>query len=528
MKKNYSFFIAGPTEDSREERECLKILANDLNSEYRAQELHINAMSYRNFDDNQERYNDFIKNEADLAFFVLKGGIGEKTLEEFITAAEAWRAKKLPEIVVFLHRSADNNSAEIGKIYGLMEGLLNKQYPIRYNSLEELRAEAKLRIGRHIQKWLNEPKSRITESVLEKTTPKQEQKDFANSSVPNSICRHRIIWMICIAVVLIGGLFLWKNFLYRPKPTILFAGGGSAASYLKQYAGIDLYNYKGGVFANMPSGNAWPLLSEEYYRHHNLAQKPIYVTLCVSAKKIDTTKMLIACDGNALRSEGTVVKCLLGFDTLTVYIQQNLYDEFTGKGMLRINDTVITKQQLAEIINLKNSINIFSTSATSGTALTYQELFSSDTNINFEKMLNNGNLSHFNEASTLPDINNSDKNKKKNYVVLGSTSYFINDLKTEQTNNNFTYKALRVCDEKKQFVKKPIILYFVAFLDNNNQSYTVIPKPIWDFLNKEGMKTLIGKEYLKEIKNRRLAHEGLFTPLRSKASMNPMVKKEEW
>ena len=128
MKRNISIFIAGATKETRNERECLKILANDLSSAKRAQGININAMSYKNFDDNQERYNEFIVNEADLVFIILKGGIGDKTKEEFLKAAEAWREKKRPEIIVFLDESTlDEKSSSAGEIRGLIEASLNQQ-----------------------------------------------------------------------------------------------------------------------------------------------------------------------------------------------------------------------------------------------------------------------------------------------------------------------------------------------------------------------------------------------------------------
>ena len=59
MDKIIKIFIAGAKE-LKQERNCIKVLANDLSSKYESRGMHIIAHSYEHFDDNQKSYNDYI------------------------------------------------------------------------------------------------------------------------------------------------------------------------------------------------------------------------------------------------------------------------------------------------------------------------------------------------------------------------------------------------------------------------------------------------------------------------------------
>ena len=62
----------------------------------------------------QERYNKFIRERADIAFFVLYDEINEKTKEEFDTAYESCMNSKrrAPDLIVFSHKSSSNKEIE--------------------------------------------------------------------------------------------------------------------------------------------------------------------------------------------------------------------------------------------------------------------------------------------------------------------------------------------------------------------------------------------------------------------------------
>lgn len=103
MKKLIPIFVAG-AKNLRPQRLSLKAMANDLNAEFHAQKTNVilQMCSYENFGDHQHEYNQFIEEASSLVIFVLDGGIGEYTADEFILAANKYKKDKSPEILVFL------------------------------------------------------------------------------------------------------------------------------------------------------------------------------------------------------------------------------------------------------------------------------------------------------------------------------------------------------------------------------------------------------------------------------------------
>ena len=91
-----SIFLAGAT-TLEAEREQLKILANDMSSDAYMQGLNVKAFSYDNFNDNQDQYNVFIENNADIFILIIKDGLGIKPKEEFEKAAVSFQSKKHSE-----------------------------------------------------------------------------------------------------------------------------------------------------------------------------------------------------------------------------------------------------------------------------------------------------------------------------------------------------------------------------------------------------------------------------------------------
>lgn len=143
-----SIFLAGAKE-LKEERAQLKILANDMSSDAYMQGLNVKAFSYDNFNDNQDQYNAFIENNADIFILIIKDGLGVKSKEEFEKAAKSFQSKKHPEIIVFLHETVSNSE----EIYSLMEEHLGKQYyAVDYSSIDDLKAKARKRIDWYIKK----------------------------------------------------------------------------------------------------------------------------------------------------------------------------------------------------------------------------------------------------------------------------------------------------------------------------------------------------------------------------------------
>ena len=117
-------FIAG-SKELKTERNGIKIIANDLSSLYSSRGIHITANSYEHFDENQDSYNRFIVEEADIVVFILDGYIGSKTEEEFIAATKSLNEKNHPDIMIFIREyDGEAITPNIARIQGLIAGCL--------------------------------------------------------------------------------------------------------------------------------------------------------------------------------------------------------------------------------------------------------------------------------------------------------------------------------------------------------------------------------------------------------------------
>lgn len=102
MKKIH-IFVAG-AKDLKLQRTALKALGNDINAEFEhsGNDTSLSIRTYENFGENQEEYNTYIQDKADLIIFVLEGKIGPYTEKEFLVAYQQLKLKKHPQILVFL------------------------------------------------------------------------------------------------------------------------------------------------------------------------------------------------------------------------------------------------------------------------------------------------------------------------------------------------------------------------------------------------------------------------------------------
>lgn len=524
MNKEIKVFVAG-SKDLRDERNTLKILANDLCTRYQSKGYSVAIYSYENLEDDQGSYNSFIKSQADITLFVVSEGIGSRTEEEFREATNKWNTEGRPEVIVFV-KSSKEVTPEIARFEGLMQGRLSDRYHVDYSDLKDLRAEAKERLVRYIDERIE--KDRISGESITPTKPKIKHEKSANKSIRQKVVSISRIWLTALtAAVLVLSVALIFILTRPPKTTIMFAGGGSAANYILQQTGIDLFNYEGGVYANMPSENAWPLLSEAYYRYRRVNwEEPPFVTVCVSASKIDPNKMLNTFTpgelSKKLTGKTTVVECLLGYDTLAVYIQKDLFNRLKDYGLLNDSNSKneITPRQVAALIRNEDSIEIklFSTSLQSGTTSSWQKCLEEE-GMDITSKIIKEKINIYNKESELSDFS-----ENKNYIILGSTSYFVDALDSAKNTEPYPFYTLYLKKKlnEKECLTKPIYLYFVAPCDKDD---AVIPKPIWKFLNTDGMKKLIGKKYLDDIKKRKITPMGLITRMKTNAS--EMIPKEK-
>lgn len=144
--KTISIFVAG-AKNLQHLRLRLKAMANDLNNEFKQKGVNmaVNMLSYENFGDDQQTYNKFIAEEADMVIFLLEDRIGAKTEEEYRIAVKCHEQNGHPEHCVFL-KEFDHRTDDIAHIEELMSSTSNKYY-VNYSNPEDLLAKAKSRIS---------------------------------------------------------------------------------------------------------------------------------------------------------------------------------------------------------------------------------------------------------------------------------------------------------------------------------------------------------------------------------------------
>ena len=493
MKKVIRIFVAG-AKDLQSERNALKALAHDLNTHYEDRHIGIflKIKSYEDFKDNQNEYNDYIENFADVVIFVLKDGIGIHTEEEFIMASNAFSRKKHPEIIVFINKNRQNNNVE-EKMQKLMQEHLNNHYFVEYADDDDLKAEARKRIDRYVR-------------------PTFQMNSRAG--------KWTIATLFCL-MLLFAGLFVWSNYFKEKEeqrlngdknsPSLLFAGGGSVIEFIHQECVKDkafLINYPNSICEYIASKNAWRLLSEEVNRsfyqggNNNLN----YRTICLSADSIpaDSSTFLneiSSCPLKKMGDECRIVECYLGEDPLIVYVHKDFFEKNkeylekvanSHKGdslyIITNKDKYISTVLLSRILldnekkSPKDKIHIFSTSYTSGTAYVYQQNLD---NVNFKDMFDarhqsDYNISIFNEISLFNDLASE---SNSNLIVLGSKYYHFKIDDNEKDEEQDTYYMYYV-KKDNQIISKPLYLYFVAFFKDVAKATLDIPVPIYEFLEK--------------------------------------------
>lgn len=487
MEKELKIFIAGAKE-LKQERNCIKVLANDLSSKYGPRGIHVIAHSYEHFDDNQKSYNDFIEKEADIVIFILKGKIGSKTEEEFLKATDSFRKENRPEVIVFVHEyNHDEITSDIGRIQGLIAGRLGDKYHIDYSSLDDLRSKSRDRIERFVDQHESIASSH-PKSLLNQT------KDKVESSKIISWGRKQKRWIfgILAGLVLMLGIGLLYLYQQNKKPFVIFAGGGSVVNFIKDITNdsIDIRKSPDYIYLNLGSGTAWSLLAEEANRYINKeGGENEIISICLSADKIDSTFFNEKTED--LFEKAQIVGYYLGEDPLVVYISNKLADT---DSLLKRSD--ISPQRLVQLIqdvstDAQNR-RLFTTSQTSGTLRLYQNCISKvDTLIQLEKMYTQEKAHLFYQ-----DTQSSKIGKYDFFAILGSKHYRANNLTKD------SYRELYVKDDDG-YVTKPMYVYFVAKM-NGNIEYLTIEDPVIDFLKRINAPENMGKDKWEEVINGRL------------------------
>ncbi len=476
--KKISIFVAG-AKDLELQRLKLKALVNDMNADYlkNNQMIHINVHSYENFENNnQNAYNHFIVNEADLAIFVLDGRIGEKTELEYLLAAENFRNSGIPKVLVFV-KKYDELTPDIAYINGLLKSNSDDYYTT-YENDHDLMSLARRSIEALVDEICSKP---ITSSHEEKIPGIKNKFKNENSLYVESIgsssgtetgkFRNYYKYMTMVLLPLCIFLVCMNFFPKGPKPHLLIAGGGSAANFIDKYAKDSLKNFKGGYYVHQPSRNAWSLLSEEVVTKPSVRK---YYPICISADTLSNNDLLDIANSDAFLSVGVVIGVKLGNDTMVVSLENHpgLISKLSADCLINKRMSV---SELSELISDTSSVNIYATNPGSGTRNNYAKYLAK---VGFE--LKDGYLAKFSEDTDLSKIVSSNQP----YILLGSKCYQMKDLKGElQDGNAMNFILYHEDDAGVEVCMKPIYVYFMAY-KNTACGYReyFVPDEILNFL----------------------------------------------
>ena len=154
--KSINIFVAG-AKRLQQERTCINSLANKLSSKYQSRDISIIAKSFEDFKDDQNEYNIFIKETADIVIFLIDGYLGDKTKDEFITATDSLSKTQRPEVIVFMRDYGQNITPELKDAKDFVTDKLKNRYYVEYKKgndgdLSDLKYKIQDRLLRYIDK----------------------------------------------------------------------------------------------------------------------------------------------------------------------------------------------------------------------------------------------------------------------------------------------------------------------------------------------------------------------------------------
>lgn len=448
MNGDLKIFIAG-AKKLEEERKALKALVNNINFKYQKKGIRIIAGSFEQFDDNQLVYNDYIEKSADIVIIIIDDVLGAKTQEEFVKATESYKATKHPEVMVFMHKYSER-TPEIARIEQLLQDKFDNKYYVEYLTIADLTNKAEKRIERYIDKHIDEIKSSNETEI----TP-------VKKSWIKTMCVAAVIVIVALA-----GVMSWMYYSYK-RPLMVLAGGGSVKEYLKSYHDIDIETYPHSINIALASGSSWRVLFEEAHQYTEEKTKNGFITVCMSACKMDSSAIK---EYKSNSDENTkIVEVFLGYDVLSVYISEDMKKDEFVKRIIEKSDT-ITTSELANLlykrINKESDFRIYTTNKLSGTLETYKKHVSNNRRpILFDKMIDDKEILIYYNSATINNLlygyERQDINNHKPFIVLGSKYYTFKDDRDDGLN-------LFVVDSTNKIIKKPMYLYVLAKTENRD------------------------------------------------------------
>lgn len=470
-------FIAG-SKELKAERNGIKIIANDLSSLYGSKGIHLTAHSYEHFDEDQDSYNRFITQEADIVIFILDGYIGSKTEEEFVAATNSFHDNKRPEIMIFM-REYDGKSLtpDIARVQGLIMGSLGSgKYHVDYSSLDDLKAKAKERIMRYINKCEAELENNSGKTAHVNGVGCKDSLADGGTAGKATLMR-RILYGSSLLVMLVLLVFFgWNYFAGNTQQGVkdgqamlVFSGGGSVADYIRNMTdgAVDVKRYDGSIYINLPSGSAWTLLLEEAVRWNEERMQP-FASVVLSADRIDSVQIDYKVQN--IRSQACITGYFLGHDTLAVFVEKDFavsYGLLGGDG----KENLISAKEFADLIKYvkdnKDNVRLYTTNKSSGTLRKFQRVVDCiRDDVNFDDMLDKEESHPFYQDSSSDYLYMLNGEVRRPFIMLGSENYYA-----RKAGN---YCKFNIYSDDK-VVAKEMYIYFMAYRNLADDEYYFSP-----------------------------------------------------
>ena len=449
-----NIFIAGSTtlepviENVSFELSKLKSIFKDLS-----------VNSYLTMKAEQKVYEEHRKNKADIVVFILDGA-QDDTIKELKVACQGYRKQKRPYPIFFISKESE----EFQKFKDII--IANKLKKRNHLQTYESTVDLKLKAYQQVNSILHENNNDKTEFPHSKS-----------DKIKIFLIALAALFCFLLAALIGKYLFAEKPQTERPRHTLLFTGGGSAANFLKNtYIHKEIEDIDDAYFVRMPSKQAWLLLMEEIISPQ---QNPKYDMVCLSALPAtnDDFKRV-----NSQR-DNKIISIYLGEDDLVVYLNKKSdnYETFRANYSWVDRGFITPKELKKLIIDCKKdtTIEVFCTSPDSGTTSKYQDIINEcrDTDtIDLNKLMDSSTLKKYTEITF-------EANPSNVIIVMGSKNYFSEKAKKEK---RFEFIPFDVKKSKNSHSEsKSIYLYFVASRVENKTNTWRINKSIADFLKND-------------------------------------------
>ena len=140
-EKTIKCFIAG-SKALQHERDALRAVTSIMYNKWASKKFRILSYTFEDFEravvigGQQQKYNEFITEEANWALFIINGQVGGFTIEEYRKAMNTYKCKGRPKILIMAQSGSENNEnvAEIKR-----EIDKEQQYWNDYNDINEMK-----------------------------------------------------------------------------------------------------------------------------------------------------------------------------------------------------------------------------------------------------------------------------------------------------------------------------------------------------------------------------------------------------